>query len=170
LRTIDFACLAGAWIGAASCLLLSAMLIVEVAATSFFAWSQPWAVEYSMYFQAMVLFAGSGWAFRQGAHVRVTLLFAILPRSLAYILDLLGSVFTLGLCGYLTVALVDQALRTISLGSRSYYPSETLLAWPQGALAASFVLLTLAISARIVRLLVGDEPPEDPSAGPVIAE
>jgi TRAP-type C4-dicarboxylate transport system permease small subunit len=159
LRAVDSACLAGAWVGAISCALLAGMLIVEVVTTSFFSWSQPWAVEYSTYFQAMVLFAGSGWAFRQGAHIRVSLLLGALPQALVRLVDLFGTVFALGLCGYLTVALVDQALRTIELGSRSYYPSETPLAWPQGFLAASFVLLTLSIIARLVRLLVG-EPPE----------
>ena len=29
--------------------------------SSFFSWSQPWAVEYSGYLLAMTLFAGSGW-------------------------------------------------------------------------------------------------------------
>jgi TRAP-type C4-dicarboxylate transport system permease small subunit len=157
LRAIDAACLAGAWIGAVACALLSAMLILEVVTTSFFNWSQPWAVEYSTYFQAMVLFAGSGWAFRQGAHIRVSLLLGALPPALARLLDLFGTVFALGLCSYLTVALVEQALRTIELGSRSYYPSETPLAWPQGFLAGAFVLLTLAILARLVRLLAGAE-------------
>jgi TRAP-type C4-dicarboxylate transport system permease small subunit len=169
LRGIDALCVVGAWVGAIACFLLSAMLILEVATTSFFNWSQPWAIEYSTYFQAMVLFAGSGWALRQGAHIRVNLLLALLPRAIGYLLDLLVSVFALGLSSYLTIALVDQALRTISLGSRSYYPSETLLVWPQGALAAAFILLTLAVAARVTRLLLGD-PVEDPRAGPVTVE
>ena len=169
LRGIDALCLVGAWVGAIACFMLSAMLILEVATPSFFNWSQPWAIEYSTYFQAMVLFAGSGWAFRQGTHIRVSLLLALLPRALGYLLDLLGSVFVLGLSLYLTIALVDQALRTVNLGSRSYYPSETLLVWPQGALAAGFVLLTLAVAARVVRLLLGD-PTEDQRARPVTVE
>ena len=169
LRGIDALCFVGAWVGAIACFLLSAMLILEVATTSFFNWSQPWAIEYSTYFQAMVLFAGSGWALRQGAHIRVNLLLALLPRAIGYLLYLLVSIFVLGLSSYLTIALVDQALRTISLGSRSYYPSETLLVWPQGALAAAFILLTLAVAARVTRLLLGD-PVEDPSARPVTAE
>lgn len=159
VSAIDAACLVGAWVAASACALLSAMLIVEVATTSFVNWSQPWAVEYSTYFQAMVLFAGSGWTFRQGGHIRVSLLLAALPRAWARLVDLLGTGFALGICGYLAVALVNQAMRTIELGSRSYYPSETPLAWPQGALAAAFVLLALSILARLVRLLAG-EPPE----------
>jgi TRAP-type C4-dicarboxylate transport system permease small subunit len=171
LRAIDAACLAGAWVAAAACLLLSAMLVLEVATTSFFNWSQPWAVEYSTYFQAMVLFAGSGWAFRQGAHIRVAVLLGALRPLAARLVDLFATVFALGLCGYLTVALIGQALRTIELGSRSYYPSATPLAWPQGFLAASFVLLTLSILARFLRLLVGAPPEAPPESGrPVTLE
>lgn len=161
VSAIDAACLAGAWVAAVACALLSAMLIVEVATTSFANWSQPWAVEYSTYFQAMVLFAGSGWTFRQGGHIRVSLLLAALPRTWARLVDLLGTGFALGVCFYLAVALVNQTVRTSELGSRSYYPSETPLAWPQGALAAAFVLLALSILARLVRLLAG-EPAEAP--------
>jgi TRAP-type C4-dicarboxylate transport system permease small subunit len=83
LRLIDGACFAGACVAAAAAALLAAMLIAEVMLTSFFNVSQPWAVEFAIYLQAVVLFCGSGWALRQGAHIRVGVLLQALPAPVA---------------------------------------------------------------------------------------
>jgi len=66
LAAIDILNAVGAGFAAISAALLAVMLIVEVVTTSAFAWSQPWAVEYSGYFLAFILFCGSGWALRSG--------------------------------------------------------------------------------------------------------
>lgn len=143
---------------------MAIMLVTEVIATSFFGWSQPWAVEFSGYSLLAVFFAGSGWALRQGAHIRVTLLTQSLPPRGAWALDVLASTGALIVTCYASYALIRFALRSAELGSVSTYLSQTPLALPQALLAASFVLLALALFARIVRLLTG-EAPEIPSEG-----
>jgi hypothetical protein len=81
LRAIDLACAAGAGLAAIAAGLLALLLIAEVVLTSFFATSQPYVIEYAIFLQAAVLFAGSGWALRQGAHIRVSVLLAALPEA-----------------------------------------------------------------------------------------
>jgi TRAP-type C4-dicarboxylate transport system permease small subunit len=158
LRAIDLLCAAGAAVAAFACAVMAVMLVTEVIATSFFNWSQPWAVEFSGYSLLAVFFAGSGWALREGAHIRVTLVTQALPTRAAWALDALASAGALVVTGYAGYALICYTARSAELGSVSTYLSQTPLVWPQGLLAASFVLLSLALFARLVRLLSGEAP------------
>lgn len=159
LRCIDAACAAGAGLAAIAAALLAALLIAEVVLTSFFATSQPYVIEYAIFLQATVLFAGSGWALRQGAHIRVSVLMLALPGTARRVLDLAGTAFALGILGFAAWALVQQWLRSLDLGSRSFYPMQTPLWIPQGIVTLGVCLLLLAFAARLVRLL-RNEPPE----------
>ena len=157
LAAIDILCAAGAAAAAICALLLAALLIAEVLLTSFAAWSQPWAVEYSIYLQAVVMFGGAGWALRNGGHIRVQMGFAAMRPRAVRLIDLAVSTFALGVVGFVAWALTSQALRTFDLESRSYYPMQTPVWIPQGALALAFVLFALALLARVVRLALGEE-------------
>jgi TRAP-type C4-dicarboxylate transport system permease small subunit len=159
LRGIDGACAIGAGFAAVASLLLALMLIAEVVLTSFFAWSQPWAVEYSIYLQAVVMFGGAGWALRNGGHIRVQMLFQALPRSAQRMTEALVTAFSLGVVGFVARVMVAQALRTYDLESVSYYPMQTPIWIPQAALALAFVLFALALLARLIRVVL-DEPVE----------
>jgi TRAP-type C4-dicarboxylate transport system permease small subunit len=157
LRGIDAACAIGAFIAAVSAGLLALILIVEVVATSLFSWSQPWAVEYPVYLQCVVLFAGTGWTLRQGGHIRVAVLMQALPPGLARLVDMVGTVFAIGFLGFACWALWQQLIRTIEFGSTSYYPMGTPLWLPQSLLTAGVTLLVLAFLARLLRLAVGEQ-------------
>ncbi len=158
LRSIDLLCAAGAAVAAVACAIMAAMLVTEVIATSFFDWSQPWAVEFSGYTLLAVFFAGSGWALRQGSHIRVTLITHAVPVAVARILDILATIGALIVTAYAAWALIRFAARSGELGSVSTYLSQTPLVIPQAVLAASFVLLALALIARLLRLLTGEAP------------
>lgn len=153
LKTVDGACFVGAVLAALSAGALALMLIGEVIFTSFFAWSQPWSVEYATYLQAFILFLGSGWALRNGGHIRVAILLQLAPKPVARLVDLIATTFGLGVIGYAASALVWQAVRTVNFGSTSFYPMGTPLWIPQALLAAGFVLLALAFAARLFRLI-----------------
>lgn len=165
LRLIDGVCAAGAGLAALSLALLAAMLIAEVVATSFLAWSQPWAVEYAGYLLAATLFAGSGWALRHGGHIRVQVATDLMPAPARRLADLLATAFALGVAGLMTWACLDTAIRSFERGSLSYYPTATPLAWPQSVLAFGMATLALALLARLMRLLIG-EAPEAPAPAP----
>lgn len=158
LRAIDAACTVGAWIAAVSAGLLALILIVEVGATSFFGWSQPWSVEYAIYLQCMVLFCGAGWTLRQGGHIRVSIILQALPPPMARLLDMAGCTFAIGVLGYACWALWQQWVRTFDFASTSFYPMATPLWIPQGFLTIGITLLALAFVARLVRVLLGEEP------------
>ncbi|MCX7684731.1 MAG: TRAP transporter small permease [Acetobacteraceae bacterium] len=143
--------------------LLALLLIAEVLLTSFFATSQPWVIEYAIFLQAAVLFAGSGWALRQGAHIRVSVLLAALPAGPRRLLDMAATAFALGILAFAAWALLQQWLRSLDLGSRSFYPMQTPLWIPQGVLTLGVWLLVLALAARLVRL-ARNEPAEAPGA------
>jgi TRAP-type C4-dicarboxylate transport system permease small subunit len=155
LKTIDAICLAGAVVAALAIAVIAAMLIVEVVVTSRFGWSQPWVVEYSGYGLAAALFAGSGWALRQDGHIRVTILFQALPDGLRRVVDILCTLAALAITVYAARALVIFALRSAELGSVSTYVTRTPLVYPQALLAASFVILALALTGRLIRLFAG---------------
>ncbi|MEM8854983.1 MAG: TRAP transporter small permease [Pseudomonadota bacterium] len=165
LKVVDGVLYIGAAVGALSALLLAVMLIVEVITTSFFAYSQPYAVEYSGYLLLAVLFAGSGWTLSRGGHIRVDVIASLAGPAVVRLLDLLASAFALGVVGFAATALIRQAIRTAELGSRSYFPSETPLMYPQALLAAGMTLLAVAFAARIVRIVTGRAPQATPTGG-----
>lgn len=155
---IDQLNLLGACLAAGCCALLAAILIVEVIATSQFSWSQPWAVEYSAYLCALALFAGSGYAIRQGSHIRVRILLNLLPRPLSLALEIFCTLAALVVASILCYGMIELALRSLERGSKSYFVMETPLYIPQAMLAVSAIFLLLALLARLLRLLIGEEP------------
>lgn len=157
LTAIDAACALGAAAAAVSALVLAALLITEVISTSFLSWSQPWAVEYSIYLQAVVMFGGAGWALRNGGHIRVQMGLSAMKPTAVRIIDAAVSAFSLGIVGFAAWALTGQAWRTFDLGSVSYYPMQTPVWIPQAALALAFILFALALLARIIRLGLGED-------------
>lgn len=163
LRLVDGACAAGAFVAAISAALLALILIGEVIVTSFFEWSQPWAVEYAIYLQCFVLFCGAGWTLRQGGHIRVAILLQALPQAAARLLDMVGTAFAVGVVGFASGALWQQLIRTFDFGSTSFYPMGTPLWIPQALLTLGVTLLLLGFVARFLRLALGQ--PADLSAG-----
>ena len=164
LKAIDFVCDVGGVVAAMAAAALAVMLIVEVALTSFAGISQPWAVEYSGYLLAVILFAGSGWTLRRGGHIRVNAVIGQLPSNAQRWLDIAASTFAIGLFLYVAIAVTGNAWRSFELGSTSYYPTRTPIFYPQAILAASFWLLLLAFVARVARLLTGQPPDAEASA------
>lgn len=162
LKLIDAICFAGGVVACLAIAALALMLIGEVILTSAFEWSQPWAVEYSAYLLAAGLFAGSGWTLRTGGHIRVNAVVMLLPQLVQRWLDVAVTVFALGLLLYVSTAVTDNAWRSFELGSLSFYPTRTPLFYPQAMLAASFWVLTLAMLARLIRLVIGEAPDDKP--------
>jgi TRAP-type C4-dicarboxylate transport system permease small subunit len=169
---IDRLNLIGAWVAAAACAILATILIIEVLVTSSFAWSQPWAVEYTAYLTALTLFGGAGYALRNSSHIRVAVLPNYLPAPLARALDLACTLAALVVTVILSYGLIELAMRSHARNSRSYFVMQTPLAIPQALLAASIVLLALALLARALRILINEAPdvPDERSAGEGAAE
>ncbi|MEN9774452.1 MAG: hypothetical protein RL322_1522 [Pseudomonadota bacterium] len=165
-RFIDRLCLAGAAFAALCCAVLATMLIVESVVTAAFDWSQPWAVEYGAYLCALTLLAGSGYALGQGAHIRVRIALDYLPGAAARLLDLVCTLAAGAVVTLLVKGLIDLAWRSFERGSVSYYVMQTPLWVPQSLLAASALILWLALLARAIRLVLGVAPERAPDRAP----
>ncbi|MDA1057248.1 MAG: TRAP transporter small permease, partial [Proteobacteria bacterium] len=110
-----------------------------------------------------IMFGGSAWALREGGHIRVNLIMQPLGPRARRAVDLVGTAFALGISTYLSVASVNFTARTFALGSLSIFPTETPLGWPQTAFSFGICLLTLALLARLIRVVIDEAP--DSSGG-----
>jgi TRAP-type C4-dicarboxylate transport system permease small subunit len=162
----------GACLAAGACAMLSMLLLVEVVAASFLAWSQPWAVEYASYLCAFVLLSGSGYALRFGAHIRVAMVLNHLPLRVARALDVLCTLCALYISGLLTVGLIEQAWRSHVRHTVSYFVMQTPMWIPQAFVALGAFMLSLALLARLLRWVIGDAPDlaDDREIGQGVAE
>lgn len=154
---IDRMNFAGAVFAAAALCLLALLLIVEVATTGLVNYSQPWAVEYASYLLAAAMLCGAGWTLGDGGHMRVRFVSAERSPRIARVLEYVASLAGLAMAAFIAAALIGMALRSHQLGSRSYFPMQTPLVWPQLVVASGFVLLTLGFVARLIRLALGEE-------------
>ena len=159
LAAIDATCEAAANIAAVGVVLIAALSILDIVLRAFFAFGLTFALEYESYALAIVMFGASGYALRHGAHIRVGLLVNMLPQLGRHWVDVAATAFSLGISGYVSVAILRYAISTAERGTVSIQISQTPLIYPQALFAASVCTITLALFARLVRLLIG-EPPE----------
>ena len=140
--------------------LLAALFVIgfaELAARAIFDRSLGFALEYSGYLVAHVLLLGSGRALGTGGHIRIALLLDRLPARLRATVDFAATAAAFAAASMLAFALVRYTMETAALDARSYFPTATPLWLPQALLAAGPVILALALLARLVRLLRGEE-------------
>ena len=137
---------------------------VEILSRKLLNYSIPIALEYSQYMLAILMLGGSAWALREGGHIRVTLLFQALRPRARRVVDFAATTFAFLIALFLARAFIAFTIVTYQRGSRSFFPSETPLAWPQTAVAFGISLIALALAARLIRLVIG-EAPESVAAG-----
>jgi len=140
---------------------IGVMILGEVVARAVFNYSLSFAWEYSAYAMGVAMFCGAAFTLRTGGHIRVSLLASHLPPPAAKLLDVACTVFAIGIAGYMTYALGQLAWDSFERGSTSATISATPLAIPQGAITLGAALLTVQLVARLVRLIIGDEPELD---------
>lgn len=140
---------------------IAVMILSEVAARSLFNISLSFAWEYSSYAMGIAMFCGAAFTLRTGGHIRVSLLASSVSPRAAYLIDIVCTVFAIGVSGYVTWALIAFAWRSFVAGSTSATISATPLAVPQGAIAFGATLLTLQLLMRLFRLLLGHTPDDE---------
>lgn len=166
LAAIDAFCAAAANVAAFVVVAIAALAILDILLRAFLNFGLTFALEYESYALAIVMFAASGWALRHGAHIRVGLLVNMLPERGRHWADVAATAFSLGVSGYVSVAIVRYAISTAERGAVSIQISQTPLVYPQALFAISVCTITLALFARLVRLLIGD-PPELKEPDPI---
>lgn len=141
--------------GALAAILLPAiaiLMLLEIFMRSFVGVSLSFSWEYSAYSMATVFFLGAAYTLRAGGHVRVTLLYELLPGSVGRILEFIASLLGLIIAAYAAVAVSKLALMSMKLGTTSFTPTRTLLFVPQSLVAIGLILLTAQFVARLLRL------------------
>lgn len=164
LRAVDGLCRWAAYVSAGILAALFVLGFVEILSRKILNYSIPFALEYSQYMLAILMFGGSAWALREGGHIRVTLLFQAISPTARRVVDFAATSFALVIAVFLAQAFIRFTIVTYQRGSLSYFPSETPLAWPQTAMALGITLISLALVARLIRLAIG-EAPESAEAG-----
>jgi len=156
LAAVDAVCEAAANVAAIVVVLIAVVAILDIVLRAFFGFALTFALEYESYALGIVMFAASGFALRHGAHIRVSLVVNMLPQRARHWADIAATAFSLGISAYVSVAIVRYVLTTAERGTVSIHISQTPLVYPQALFAASVCTITLALLARLVRLMIGD--------------
>lgn len=162
LDLLDFISKALAAVAAALTLSIAVVIISEIVARSVFNYSFSFAWEYSAYAMGAAMFCGLAFTLRTGGHIRVSLLASALPEAVSKVVDVLCTLIAIGFSGYISAALCELAWKSFVSGSTSPSVTATPLVIPQGMLALGAMVLTLQFVARLIRLLLNEEP-EDTS-------
>ena len=158
LNTIDAITRAAATVGGICLLGMSMLMLTEVVCRNYLNFSLVFSWEYSSYLMATVFFLTAGYTLPVKGHVRVFLLAEALPERARFALEVMASATGMCIAGYVTYALAGFTYQSFARGARTFLPSETFLWPPQAVVALGAFLLTLQLFARLVRLLIGEEP------------
>lgn len=151
---------ASAYVAAVLIFAIAALILSEIVARTGFNVSFSFAWEYASYCMATAVFLGAAFTLRTGGHVRVSLLSATVPPAVAKAIEVLATLFAVGVTTYLAYALIVFAWQSGVTGRTSPTIDETPLVIPQGVMAFGAFLLALQMLVRLLRLLIGD-PTED---------
>lgn len=163
LRLVDGMAAAAAAVAALCLAVLTAIVLAEIAVVWLFNFSLDFSWEYAAFLMCAAFFLGMGWTLRQSGHVRVTLFAHNLPEGAARLLDMAATAVGTAISGFLTYALGVLAWGAFLGGSRTFTPTATPLAVPQGVATLGMAILTLVLLARMVRIANGLEPDEKPA-------
>ncbi len=156
LAAIDGLCRLCAYGAAVLVVLLAILGLSEIVSRALFNYSIPFALEYGTYFLGLAMFMGLGWALREGAHIRLSLVPERLSPAHRRMLEFVITAVGLAISLYASFAIVMMVIGTAKLGTVSFYPSRTPLVYPQALFALGLVTLSLALVARLVRIWLGE--------------
>ncbi|QXM26041.1 TRAP transporter small permease [Elioraea tepida] len=150
----------GAWFGGALLFAAAFMIGAEVLLRKLAGISIGGADELAGYVLAIASAWAFGFALLSRAHIRIDTLYALLPKRLQALLDLVALALTTFFFGFLAWFAWAYLMRTVSLGARSMTPLQTPLAIPQSLWVAGlivFVSLAALLWLRaLIAVLAGD--------------
>lgn len=146
-------------VGAALMAAIAVFIIAEVGMRAAFNYSLSFAWEFATYCMVGAVFLGAAYTLRSDGHIRVSILMENVGDAASRIVDMLCTLVGIAVSAFLTYATTVKLLDDLRSGSHAPTPTGTPLAVPDAALAIGFLLLTLQMVARLVRLILR-EPPE----------
>lgn len=157
IRPIDWLTDLGS-IAAALCLMMILILVMaEIVARNVFSAALDFTWDISGYLMGACFMLAAAGAMSRGVHVRVTALVEVLPPRAARLTTFAACAMGILICIALSRALVDMAWMSGVRGTMSATSFRVPLVWPQAALAAGSVMLTLQCIAQFLRLIRGED-------------
>jgi TRAP-type C4-dicarboxylate transport system permease small subunit len=157
IAAIDWLTDLGGLAGALSLLGIFVFIGGEIVSRNIFGVATHFSWDMAGYLMGTCFLFSCAAAMKGGSHVRVTALLEIVPRGLARVLELFSCIVGFAICIMLSWALIDMAWLSGLRGSTAATAFRVPLVYPQSALAAGAVLLTLQCAAQFLRLKRGEE-------------
>ncbi|UQZ89002.1 hypothetical protein C4J81_07245 [Deltaproteobacteria bacterium Smac51] len=143
------------------------LLILADVITRYLPFLKPLAMsdEFGGYALVAITMGGLGYAWQQGAHVKVEFFLNILPPKVAWILTNITTVVALAFTLVITYAAWEHIQMAFMFKVRSNTWMRTVVAYPQLSIIIGLILLDLQLVAEVLsRLVLGKD---KPSALPV---
>jgi TRAP-type C4-dicarboxylate transport system permease small subunit len=151
---------AGVAIGAMAVLISLDVVLRNLGIVNF-----PWLLEVSEYVLFVATFLAAPWVLRLGAHVRVDLLFEIMPKRAARVLDIVAALLGCAACLLLARHGARIAWDAFTRGDM-LFKELVIPEWPLLAIIpVSAVLLAAEFARRVVRIARGHD---DDHSAPLI--
>ena len=152
-RALDGLYAIGAALGGL-CLIAIVGLVVAQVASRWLAMPLAGAPELAGYAMANSFFLPLAYAFRNGAHIRISLLIDRLTNGWRWMAELVCLAVGLGLAGCLAVFMFRMAQVSYIIGDISQGADATPLWIPQTGIAAGSILLAIALTDTLVEHLL----------------
>lgn len=143
--------------GAAAAVLVAIMVVVAFQQVVFryvLQSSLVWSEELTRYLFVWTAFVASAYAAKEGRHLSVVMLIAVLPRRVAGAIELLADLLSLAFCGYCAVygwQMVEFLFQTVQLSPGM----QINVGWVYLAIPVGMSLTGLRILQRRIALLLG---------------
>lgn len=138
------------------------LLILADVITRYLPFLKPLAMsdEFGGYALVVITMGGLGYAWQQGAHVKVEFFLNILPPKVAWILTNITTLVALGFTLVITYAAWDHIQMAFLFEDRSNTWVRTVIAYPQCSIIAGLILLDLQLVAEVLaRLFLSKDKP-----------
>jgi TRAP-type transport system small permease protein len=134
----------GAYLASVLFLMLVALIMTEIIGRTFFDYSTMIADEYSGYFYLAAVFLGLAYTFRQGAHIRITLLSARFSHNVQRYIDIFAGIMMSSILGFALYYAWFFMLDSKQMEMLSENVSETPLYLTQIPMVIGLAFFTLA--------------------------
>ncbi len=151
-------------------LVMIAVLVVAQIVTRLMGTMIPSADEFAGYCLSAASFLGLAYAFRHGAHIRVTLLVAAAGGRVRWAMNIIALAVSTLMVAYFTWYVLVMVWESYVFGDVTAGLVPIPLWWPQTGMAAGLVLFTVALLELLVRLVRTGPAFEDPAISPEGAE
>ncbi len=157
IRLFDRLQTLGAWIASLLTIALTLLILTEIVLRSFFDRSTMIADEYSGYLYLALIFFALGYTFREGGHIRITLITARLNPPARRRIEIFTGLVLIVLLGFVLYRSVWMVIDAYQFDMVSETVSETPIWLTQLAMPAGLVLFLLAAIASVYKKAVHDQ-------------